>query len=123
MNDTTHIGQQIVKARKSMGLSPNQLANRVGVKTSTLKNWENETRVPRANRLMQIAGILGVPFAWLIAGEEQPPSYETPDLNETSPIENKLKQAEQLVIQLSSVLVDIRAHTRRVQRNLEESDN
>ena len=121
MNASTLVGYQIVKARETKGLSSLQLAKRVGVEEATLINWENERSSPRANRLTQIAGILGVPLAWLIAGEEDLNEYDTPDLKETASIESKLENAEQLIQQLSALVVDIRGQTRRVQRELDVS--
>ena len=123
MNDPTLVGYQIAKARETKGLSPLQLAMRVGVEETTLLNWENERSSPRANRLAQIAGILGVPLAWLIAGEEDEDvtEYDAPDLKETASIESKLENAEQLIQQLSALVVDLRGQTRRVQRELDVS--
>ncbi len=123
MNDPTLVGYQIAKARKTKGLSSLQLAMRVGVEETTLLNWENERSSPRANRLAQIAGILGVPLAWLIAGEEDEDvtEYDTPNLKETASIESKLENAEQLIQQLSALVVDLRGQTRRVQRELDVS--
>ncbi|MDC1287549.1 helix-turn-helix domain-containing protein [Gammaproteobacteria bacterium] len=121
MNDPTLIGCQIAKARETKGLSPLQLSNRVGVEESTLLNWENERSSPRANRLAQIAGVLGVPLAWLIAGEEDEDvtEYDTPDLKETASIESKLENAEQLIRQLSVLVDDLRGQPRKVQLELE----
>ncbi len=120
MNDIALVGHQISVARQSMGLTTAQLAQRVGVKTSTLENWENERSSPRANRLVQLAGILGVPLAWLMAGDEQPfVDYEKPDIHETASIEGKLYRAEQLVIQLSNLLIDLRTSTHRVQQEID----
>ena len=125
MNDSTLVGYQIVKARETKGLSSLQLAKRVGVEEATLLNWENERSSPRANRLAQVAGILGVPLAWLIAGGEDEDvseyEYDTPDLKETASIESRLENAEQLIQQLSALVVDIRGQTRRVQRELDVS--
>ncbi|MCP4765906.1 MAG: helix-turn-helix transcriptional regulator [Gammaproteobacteria bacterium] len=113
----------MVKARETKGLSSLQLAKRVGVEETTLLNWENERSSPRANRLTQVAGILGVPLAWLIAGgeDEDLKEYDTPDLKETASIESRLENAEQLIQQLSALVVDIRGQTRRVQRELDVS--
>jgi len=123
MNDSTLVGYQIVKARETKGLSSLQLAKRVGVEEATLLNWENERSSPRANRLAQVAGILGVPLAWLIAGgeDEDVNEYDTPDLKETASIESRLENAEQLIQQLSALVVDIRGQTRRVQREFDVS--
>jgi len=121
MKDSTLVGYQIAKARETKGLSSLQLAKRVGVEEATLLNWENERSSPRANRLAQVAGILGVPLAWLIAGGEDVNEYDKPDLKETASIESRLENAEQLIQQLSALVVDIRGQTRRVQRELDVS--
>jgi len=121
MNDSILVGYQIAKARETRGLSSLQLAIRVGVEEATLMNWENERSSPRANRLAQIAGILGVPLVWLIAGEEDEDvtEYDTPNLKETGSIESKLENAEQLIRQLKALVADLRGQTRRGQLELE----
>lgn len=119
MSEDTLLGERIAKARQAKGLSPRQLAQRLGIKKTTLLNWENERSAPRANRLNQLAGVLDVPLLWLIAGSDVPVTMEAPDLNETTAIESKLRRAENLVNELSALLVDIRAQTRRVQREMD----
>ncbi|MCP4432152.1 MAG: helix-turn-helix transcriptional regulator [Gammaproteobacteria bacterium] len=123
MNNPTLVGYQIAKAREAKGLSSLQLAQRVGIEEVTLLDWESERSSPRANRLAQIAGILGVPLAWLIAGEEAEDvtEYDGPDFKETASIESRLENAEQLIQQLSVVMDDLRGLTRRVQREIDVS--
>ncbi len=125
MNNPTLVGYQIAKAREAKGFSSLQLAQRVGVEEDTLLDWESERSSPRANRLAQIAGILGVPLAWLIAGEENDDvtEYDAPDLKETASIESKLENAEQLIQQLSALVADLRGLTRRVQREIDVSSD
>ena len=119
MSEETLLGERIAKARQAKGLSTKQLAQRLGIKATTLQNWENERSAPRANRLNQLAGVLDVPLLWLIAGAESPPGMRLPDLSETTAIESKLRRAENLVNELSALLVDIRGQTRRVQRDID----
>ncbi len=125
MNNPTLVGHQIAKAREAKGFTSLQLAQRVGVEEDTLLDWESERSSPRANRLAQIAGILGVPLAWLIAGEENEDvtEYDAPDLKETASIESKLENAEQLIQQLSVLVADLRGLTRRVQREIDVSSD
>ncbi len=121
MNNPTLVGYQIAKAREAKGLSSMQLAQRIGVEESTVLGWESERSSPRANRLAQISGILGVPLAWLIAGEgdEDVTAYDELDFKETASIESRLENAEQLIQQLSAVMADLRGLTRRVQREID----
>jgi hypothetical protein len=77
----------------------------------------------RTGQLNQLAGVLDVPLLWLIAGAESPPGMRLPDLSETTAIESKLRRAENLVNELSALLVDIRGQTRRVQRDIDADQN
>ena len=82
--DKAIFGDRLVAAREKSNLSQQDLAERLGVKNSTIKSWENDNSEPRANRLSMLAGLLNVSITWLISAEgsgvEQPEkSYETPD--------------------------------------------
>ena len=71
-------------AREKSNLSQQDLAQRLGVKNSTIKSWENDNSEPRANRLSILAGLLNVSITWLISAEvsgvEDPKkSYVMPD--------------------------------------------
>jgi transcriptional regulator with XRE-family HTH domain len=119
MLQTNLMGERIANARIARGLSEKQLANRLGVNASSIEDWEAGQHDPRANRINQLAGILEVPLTWLIAGEQLPPTVDTPDFKETQAIEHKLEQADKLVNQLSFLLTDIRSRARQVQRNID----
>ncbi|MDP6969714.1 MAG: helix-turn-helix transcriptional regulator [Gammaproteobacteria bacterium] len=114
------IGTRIQSSRQALGLSEAQLARRIGVKRLTLVNWENGKTAPRANRLAEIAGILNVPLMWLLAGGESPAEAQEPNNSETLALEQKLDTADQLINQLSALISDLRGHTRRVQREIDE---
>lgn len=118
----TLLGDRIAKARISRGLSQQQFAHRLGVNKSTILNWENERSTPRSNRLNHIAGMLNVPLAWLLAGERagETVEFDPPNMDETRIIEHQIRNAEELTIQLSSILVDIRSHIRKLQRELDQ---
>ena len=67
--ETATFGDRLAGAREAAGLSQKALAQRVGIKTSTLRNWEEDLSEPRANRFSILAGILGVSRRWLLHGE------------------------------------------------------
>lgn len=76
-HDGDTIGGRIQKARESIGLTTAELAAKLGVKTETLRGWERDRSEPRANRLITLAGIIGVSPAWLIGGYgEGPEDFE-----------------------------------------------
>ena len=115
------MGTRIQNSRQALGLSEAQLARRIGIKKTTLMNWEKGQTAPRANRLAELAGILNVPLMWLIAGAEAPADIPEPDTSETVALEQKLDTADQLINELSALIADLRGHTRRVQREIDEN--
>ena len=54
-------GRRLRAARRSAGLTQAQLAQQVGVPTTGVANWETGYRAPRADRLAELARLLGVP--------------------------------------------------------------
>ena len=67
------LGGRIVQAREAMNLSTAQLARRLGVHSKTLANWERDRAEPRANRIVNLAGMLNVSPSWLIGGRGSAP--------------------------------------------------
>ena len=43
--DETPIAERLIKARELRGLTTSQLARRLGVRTQTLRNWEETGRI------------------------------------------------------------------------------
>lgn len=67
--DAATFGDRVAAARDAAGLSQKELAKRLGIRASTLRNWEEDLSEPRANRLSMMAGVLNVSIMWLINGE------------------------------------------------------
>lgn len=67
--DTATFGDRVAAAREQTGISQKELARRLGVRVSTIRHWEEDTREPRANHLSMMAGLLNVSMMWLINGE------------------------------------------------------
>lgn len=66
-------GDRLAAARDGAGLSQRDLADRLGVKTSTIAAWEDDRKEPRANRLSMLSGILGISLSWLMTGQGDGP--------------------------------------------------
>jgi len=88
-------GDRLAAAREGARLNQKDLAQRVGIKTSTLRNWEEDLSEPRANRLSTLAGILGVSLSWLLTGEGE--GVAAPE------------EEEPIAPDMSDLLVDLRA--------------
>lgn len=93
--DIATFGDRLAAARDVARLSQKDLAQRVGIKTSTLRNWEDDLSEPRANRLSILAGILGVSLSWLLTGEGE--GVVVPD------------EDEPVAADMSALLTDLRA--------------
>ena len=50
---------RIKKLREKAGLQQKQLAERMGVLTTAVSNWESEVALPRARQLPLLAQVLG----------------------------------------------------------------
>ena len=68
-DDVATLGDRLSRAREASGMTQSQLARRLGVKLSTVRNWETDRSEPRANRLQMLSGLLNVSFVWLMTGE------------------------------------------------------
>ncbi len=92
-DDGDTLGGRITSARDLAGLTLEEAASRVGVTAETLAEWESDRSEPRANKVMTLAGILGVSPAWLIsgAGEAPQPPGMTLALDEMAGEINRLK--------------------------------
>ncbi|WP_370226088.1 helix-turn-helix domain-containing protein [Pararhodobacter marinus] len=75
MNDTwftddhATLGDRLAAGREAASMTQSQLAQRLGVRAKTLRDWENDVSEPRANRLQMLAALLGVSLRWLLTGE------------------------------------------------------
>lgn len=72
-DDGDTLGGRITRARDLAALTLQETASRIGVTDETLAEWESDRSEPRANKIMTLAGILGVSPAWLISGAGDAP--------------------------------------------------
>lgn len=73
------IGCRIGRAREAAGLTAAQAARRLAVKTATWQAWESDRSEPRSNKLIMIAGTLGISPAWLLTGRGEGPTEVAAD--------------------------------------------
>lgn len=93
--ETATFGDRLAAAREAARLSQKELAQRVGVKSSTMRGWEEDLSEPRANRLSILAGILGVSLSWLLTGTGE--GLDAPE------------EQEQMAPDMTMLLTDLRA--------------
>lgn len=114
------LGGRISSARDAAGYSTAQLARRVGVMHDTMANWEADRDEPRANKLVTLAGVLGVSVMWLSIGEtaelEQQTTY---DFEETRTLKIKLESLLSLHEQTSKMIFEIQSDIQRLQARID----
>lgn len=94
-------GDRLEAARESCGMTQTELAQRLGVRDTTIKSWEADEWEPRGNRLQMLAGMLNVSLMWLLSGRGE--GVAAPDAR--GPV----------VVPVRSVLADISRLRRQMQ--------
>ncbi|MCB1391458.1 MAG: helix-turn-helix transcriptional regulator [Rhodobacteraceae bacterium] len=85
------LGDRLAAGREAAGMSQAQLAQRLGVRAKTLRDWENDASEPRANRLQMLAALLGVSLRWLLTGEGS--DVAPPDEDAAAEVDPAMKAA------------------------------
>lgn len=101
--DLDTVGGRLSRARDAVGLSPAQLARRLGVKTTTIQGWESDRALPRANRLTMLAGVLGVSPVWLLHGVGAAP-VEDGSSPAVRPIIAQLEKLKRLQLETGQII-------------------
>jgi len=106
-DDTATFGDRVTAAREAAGLSPRDLARRIGVREGTVAAWEEDQADPRANKLQMLAGLLNVSLMWLLngAGDGVAPPGEAAPLS---------ADARALLAEMREVRGEIEAATQRL---------
>lgn len=68
-DEASTFGDRLALAREGLGLQQADLAQRIGVRVKTVRDWEQDRSEPRSNRLQMLAGILNVSIMWLMSGQ------------------------------------------------------
>lgn len=95
-NDAATFGDRLAAAREATGLSQAELAQRIGVKTRVIEQWEADAKEPRANRLQMLAGMLGVSLMWLLTGEGDGVDIPAEGEAETAQVKGVLAEIREL---------------------------
>ncbi len=64
-------GETLAKLRKKMGLTQQELAEKLGFSNKTVSKWENAETLPEITVLPKLAGIFGVSVDYLLQGERK----------------------------------------------------
>lgn len=70
------LGKRIVTNRKRLGLTQDQLAEKLGVTAQAVSKWENDQSCPDISVLPQLAEIFGISTDELLGREKHEPVHE-----------------------------------------------
>ncbi|OCW56621.1 helix-turn-helix domain-containing protein [Hoeflea olei] len=102
-DDGDTLGGRITRARDLAGLSLEDAASHIGVTQDTLSEWENDRSEPRANKIMTLAGVLGVSPAWLISGAGDPP--QVPGISvAVDELSGEINRLRELALQITATV-------------------
>lgn len=91
-NEEMTLGGRLHASRQNSGMSLHMVANLLGVKSSTLKSWENDQSEPRVNKLVALAGLLGVSPTHFLAEEGNDGEHVSTIKGRRSRLINMLKE-------------------------------
>lgn len=117
-DDAATLGDRLVAARNSAGLSQVDLATQIGVKVATLDAWENDWKEPRANRLQMLTGMLGVSLRWLLSGVGEGPDNPEEVTEIPSDINGMLSEMRKLRTQIAKSSVKLGELEKRLRKAL-----
>jgi len=121
--DVATFGDRLAGAREQAGMTQEQLAERLGVKLSTIRKWEEDLSEPRVNRLSMLSGLLNVSFRWLLNGEgpgvDAPREKAAEDGNLNNAID-ELRHLQRMALEMSDRMVTLESHLRDLRGKLQE---
>lgn len=83
------MGRFIALLRKEMGITQNQLAEKLNVSDKTISHWEREESSPDLSIIPCIADIFGVTCDELIRGERKEALSEASEISEEKKKQNE----------------------------------
>ena len=119
-DEVATLGDRLEAARKAAGLTQRQLAQRLGVRDTTLAAWEADKQEPRGNRMQMIAGMLNVSLMWLLTGEGD--GLNAPTTGEAVPFDAReaLADLARLQQQMQDISADMATAQVRLETHLRE---
>lgn len=113
-------GDRLAGAREAAGISQRELAQRIGIKTGTLRKWEDDQAEPRANRLSMLAGMLGVSLTWLMTGKGDGPEAPVDILPEAAEIKRLLDEMRLVRGQIEAQATRLAALEKHLRRAIKD---
>ena len=113
--DVATFGDRLAGAREQAGMTQEQLAERLGVKLSTIRKWEEDLSEPRVNRLSMLSGLLNGEGPGVDAPREK--AAEDGNLNNAI---DELRHLQRMALEMSDRMVTLESHLRDLRGKLQE---
>lgn len=111
---------RITEARKRAGLSQKELANRMGLKPSTVSGYESNESDPKSDGLAKIATICGVTVDYLL-GLSDEPELSAVTISDTDPqIDEIVQKCHGMTAQAIQRVIDYAEDLRYNPKNLKK---
>jgi transcriptional regulator with XRE-family HTH domain len=117
--ESTTFGDRLAGAREAAGLTQAELARRLGVKTKTMRAWEEDLAEPRANRLQMLAGLLNVSLGWLLSGVGEGVPGPTEEVDLTPDLKDILTEMRSLRAEMARNADRLARLEKRLRKSLE----
>lgn len=65
------LGERIKKYRQAVGLSQEQLAEKINVSRQAITKWENDSGIPDIDNLISLSKVMGISLDELVMGEKE----------------------------------------------------
>jgi len=105
--DVATFGDRLVGARDGAGLSQEELAQRLGVRLTTVQAWEEDLAEPRGNRLQMLAGMLNVSLSWLLTAEGDGLAAPDAPAALSAPVEDAMSELRQMRARAETLALDL----------------
>ncbi len=102
------LGGRITRAREAAGMSAGDLAQRIGVRKATIRDWESDRSEPRANRMATLAGMLNVALIWLMHGHGEAPAASREE-SHSRMVSGHLERLKRLHREMECVILQLEA--------------
>lgn len=117
--DAATFGDRITGAREAANLTQEALARQLGVKLTTVQNWENDHSDPRANKLQMMSGMLNVSMRWLLTGEGE--GIESPVATTNGDMQKALADLSRMRAQMLALSQDMGHLEKRLRSLMKEA--
>ena len=102
------IGQRLKQARGQKGYTQRQIADKLGVHSTTISKHELDTAEPDSEALLQLAKIYGVSVEWIMYGHEDKNITETilRDIVQQTGVDLTIPRNKEILIDLIKVVLN-----------------